>query len=54
VTYQHNTAWNDLISLAAAADLEDHHASLRRRADVYTPEAMVDGKPKFTGSDKAG
>ncbi len=53
VTYWDNSAWKDPFSLPAATDLQDHYASLRGSKEVYTPEAVVDGKAQFVGSDKA-
>jgi len=53
VTYWDNAAWKDQFSLQAATDLQDHYASLSGSAEVYTPEAVVDGKAQFVGSDKA-
>jgi hypothetical protein len=53
VTYWDNAAWKDPFSLQAATDLQDHYASLRGSTEVYTPEAVVDGKTQFVGSDKA-
>jgi len=53
VTYWDNAAWTDPFSLQAATDLQNHYASLRGSREVYTPEAVVDGKTQFVGSDKA-
>jgi hypothetical protein len=53
VTYWDSAAWKDPFSLQAATDLQNHYASLRGGAEVYTPEAVVDGKAQFVGSDKA-
>jgi hypothetical protein len=53
VTYWDNAAWTDPFSLPAATDLQNHYASLRGSREVYTPEAVVDGKAQFVGSDKA-
>jgi hypothetical protein len=53
VTYWDNAAWTDPFSLQAATDLQSHYASLRGSMEVYTPEAVVDGRAQFVGSDKA-
>jgi hypothetical protein len=53
VTYWDNGAWTDPYSLQDATDLQNHYASLRGSKEVYTPEAVVDGKAQFVGSDKA-
>jgi hypothetical protein len=53
VTYWDNGAWMDPFSLQAATDLQNQYASLRGSTEVYTPEAVVDGKAQFVGSDKA-
>ena len=46
VTYWDSTAWMDPFSLRAATDLQKHYASLRGSTEVYTPEAVVDGKAR--------
>jgi hypothetical protein len=53
VTYWDNAAWKDPFSLQAATELQEHYASLGGSTEVYTPEAVVDGKAQFVGSDKA-
>jgi hypothetical protein len=53
VTYWDDAAWKDPFSLQAATDLQDHYASLRGGTEVYTPEAVVDGKAQFVGSNTA-
>jgi hypothetical protein len=53
VTYWDNVAWTDPFSLQAATDLQNHYASLRGSTEVYTPEAVVDGRAQLVGSDKA-
>jgi hypothetical protein len=53
VTYWDNAAWTDPFSLQAATDLQSHYASLRGSTENYTPEAVVDGRAQFVGSDKA-
>jgi hypothetical protein len=53
VTYWDSAIWTDPFSLPGATDLQNFYASLRRSAEVYTPEAVVDGKAQFVGSDEA-
>lgn len=53
VTYWNSAAWNDPFALKAATDLQDHYASLRGGTNIYTPQAVVDGRTQFVGSDKA-
>jgi hypothetical protein len=53
VTYWDNAAWKDPFSLRAATELQEHYASLGGSTEVFTPEAVVDGKAQFVGSDKA-
>ena len=53
VTYWDNAAWRDPFSLQPATDLQSHYASLRGSIEVYTPEAVVDGRAQFVGSDQA-
>ena len=52
-TYWDNAAWRDPFSLQPATDLQSHYASLRGSMEVYTPEAVVDGRAQFVGSDQA-
>ena len=52
VTYWDNAAWTDPFSLQAATDLQNHYASLSDSREVYTPEAVVDSKAQFVGSDE--
>ena len=53
VTYWNNLGWDDTDSLSAATDRQDWYASLRGSTEVYTPEAVVDGRTQFVGSDEA-
>ncbi len=53
VTYWDDAAWTDPFSLQAATNLQHHYASLKGSEEVYTPEAVVDGRAQFVGSDKA-
>jgi hypothetical protein len=53
VTYWDSGAWKDPFSLRAATGRQDFYAALRRDGEVYTPEAVVDGKAQFVGSDGA-
>ncbi len=52
VTYWDNATLTDPFSLQAATELQNHYASLKGSGEVYTPEAVVDGKTQFVGSDK--
>jgi hypothetical protein len=52
VTYWDSAVWTDPFSLQAATDLQSRYASLRGSGEVYTPEAVVDGRAQFVGSDK--
>jgi hypothetical protein len=52
VTYWDTAAWTDPFSIQTATDLQNHYASLRGSTEVYTPEAVVDGRAQFAGSDK--
>jgi hypothetical protein len=53
VTYWDNAVWTDPFSLQTATDLQNRYASIGGSTEVYTPEAVVDGKAQFVGSDKA-
>ena len=50
VTYWNDLGWKDTDSLPAATDRQDWYASLRHSTEVYTPEAVVDGRAQFVGS----
>lgn len=51
VTYWNNALWSDPFSLQGATDLQSQYASFRGSSEVYTPEAVVDGRTQFVGSD---
>lgn len=53
VTYWNGAGWNDPYALRDATDLQKYYAALRHSMEVYTPEAVVDGKEQFVGSDRA-
>lgn len=52
VTYWNGSAWRDIYALQAATDRQSWYASLMRQPDVYTPEAVVDGKTGLIGSNE--
>jgi len=52
VTYWNGAAWTDPFSLAGATHRQNDYASLRDSDEVYTPEAVVDGRAQFVGSDR--
>jgi hypothetical protein len=52
VTYWDNSAWTDPFGLRSATNLQNYYAALRHSSEVYTPEAIVDGKAQFVGSDR--
>jgi hypothetical protein len=53
VTYWNTSKWTDPFSLRAATELQSHYATLGGGTEVYTPEAVVDGRAQFVGSNKA-
>jgi hypothetical protein len=53
VTYWDGAAWTDPYSLQSATDRQSAYAQLAQNPEVYTPEAVVDGKKQFVGSDAA-
>ncbi len=52
VTYWNGTGWIDPFSLPAATDRQQWYASLADSSEVYTPEAVVDGRDQVVGSDR--
>lgn len=53
VTYWDGAAWTDPFSLQGATARQNYYAALAQNAEVYTPEAVVDGENQFVGSDSA-
>ncbi|MDE1895459.1 MAG: DUF1223 domain-containing protein [Rhodospirillales bacterium] len=53
VTYWNDLGWKDTDSLSAATKRQYWYASLRNSTEVYTPEAVVDGKAQFVGSNES-
>jgi hypothetical protein len=51
VTYWNDASWSDPYALRGADQRQSAYAALRGDAEVYTPEAVVDGGPPFVGSD---
>jgi len=51
VTYWNDASWSDPYALQSADALQSAYAALRGDAEVYTPEAVVDGGRPFVGSD---
>ena len=51
VTYWNDASWADPYSLRSVDQLQNGYAALRHDAEVYTPEAVVDGGQHFVGSD---
>jgi len=52
VTYWNGSGWTDPFSLAAATKRQQWYASLGDSEDIYTPEAVVDGRAEMVGSDR--
>jgi hypothetical protein len=53
VTYWNGPAWTDRYSLQGATDRQSWYAGLGHSDEVYTPEAVVDGRARMVGSDRA-
>ena len=51
VTYWNDASWTDPYSLPGADQMQREYAALRHDSNVYTPEAVVDGRQSFVGSD---
>lgn len=51
VTYWNDASWADPYSLPGADELQRDYAALQHDSTVYTPEAVVDGRQSFVGSD---
>lgn len=51
VTYWNDASWADPYSLRSIDQMQNRYAALRHDAQVYTPEAVVDGGLPFVGSN---
>jgi hypothetical protein len=51
VTYWNNASWADPYSLSGVDQLQNEYAARQDESEVYTPEAVVDGRQHFIGSD---
>jgi hypothetical protein len=52
VTYWNSAAYTDPYALQQATDRQSWYAGLEGSQDVYTPQAVVDGRTQFVGSDQ--
>ena len=52
VDYWDRLGWKDPFSNAAWTDRQSRYATRFKLTSIYTPEAVVNGKTEFTGSDK--
>jgi len=52
VDYWDRLGWKDAFSNAAWTDRQSHYATLFNLTSIYTPQAVVNGKTQFTGSDR--
>jgi hypothetical protein len=53
VTYWDGAAWTDPYALQGATDRQNNYAALQKTSEIYTPEAVVDGRRPFVGSDRS-
>jgi hypothetical protein len=51
VTYWNNSSWTDPYSLPEVDERQKQYAAVRGDQQVYTPEAVVNGRQSFIGSD---
>jgi len=52
VDYWDRLGWKDRFSNAAWTDRQSRYATLFNLTSIYTPQAIVNGKAQFTGSDR--
>lgn len=52
VTYFNGPRWTDPYSLKAATERQEWYARVGGSGEVYTPEAVIDGKIQLVGSDR--
>jgi hypothetical protein len=53
VDYWNSLGWRDPFSSPAFSERQSHYAAWRGTDQVYTPQAIVDGRDGFIGSDSA-
>jgi hypothetical protein len=53
VDYWNDLGWQDRFSSPAFSERQSRYAALRRRGQVFTPEAIVNGRESLVGSDRA-
>src|SRR5437763_16650337 len=54
VDYWDSLGWRDPYSSAAFTERQQTYAGRLRRFDIYTPQAVVDGRADVLGSDDGG
>jgi hypothetical protein len=52
VQYWDDLGWPDRFGLTAATERQRDYAKALRLSSVYTPQAVIDGKADFVGSDR--
>jgi len=53
VDYWNSLGWKDRFSSSGFSDRQSRYASTRGTGQVFTPEAIVDGRESLVGSDRA-
>ncbi len=54
VYYWNSLGWKDRFSSSSFSDRQSRYAAARGTGQVFTPEAIVDGRESLVGSDRAG
>src|ERR1700722_772331 len=53
VDYWNDLGWKDRFSSSTFSDRQSRYAAVRGTGQVFTPEAIVDGRESLVGSDRA-
>jgi hypothetical protein len=53
VDYWDNLGWKDIFSDASFSQRQEYYSNIFRLNNIYTPQAVVNGKKEFLGSNKS-
>ena len=53
VDYWNKLGWKDIFSDASFTQRQEYYSNIFRLNNIYTPQAVVNGKKEFLGSDKS-
>src|SRR6187399_2189873 len=53
VDYWNKLGWKDIFSDASFTQRQEYYSNIFRLNNIYTPQAIINGKKEFLGSDKS-